>query len=391
MFGELRSMLQRPPSEALWEAVAALVLRAAREDAARAAREWWPYVEEHVARWGEVRRVAPEAWASAESAVVATLPWGLVTAVEVGPDAARAREWGMLREAGRLEGVREVTLVGARVRVEEIAAWLEREGSISALELVGPWGDEEALDRALELEGMSRIVTLTVRKQPLSSGALHLLAAAPLPALKAVQLVRAQLDDEGVQILSRAVWLGQLAHLALSFNRISDEAAAALVQHEALAGLGGLLIDHNALGDAAAAALATAPLAETLKVLALDHNRIGVRGAEAIAASAALGELAALTMHHNTLGAEGLLALVASPHLSDAIKAELRRVARVNASPYRVKSVTRMADAPEKQGRELRRLVPRGQGWAEARELSVRDEARAKPTLSAIKLAHEPD
>lgn len=379
-------MLQRPPSVGLWEEVAAVVERAAREDGERAVREWWPYVVEHLGRWDRgVRRRAPEGWVAAAREGVRGLPWEVVTALEVRPE--EAGFWAKLRDEGRLSGVTELALSQEVVRVDVVRGWLALVGQLEDLALIGPWSDEAVLGEVLELDAMARLEGLATFRQALSAGTLRLLADASLPALKSLRLASARVDDEGAAILARARWIGQLRHLLLPGNRISDAGGVALVEAVGASEVFGLQLDHNALGDATAEALASSPRLGAIEVLALSHNRITARGAQALADAPAIAGVTSLSMHNNALGPGGLLALVNSPHLRDEVKAELRRVMRVNASPYRVKSVARMGEVPEKQGRELRRLVPRGQVWAEARALRDQEEVHAKPALGTIKLS----
>jgi uncharacterized protein (TIGR02996 family) len=146
----------------------------------------------------------------------------------------------------------------------------------------------DPLGRLLASPAVAGVDALDLSDNPLRADGLRALAAARLPALRTLRLVRTGPDTDGVRALAGSPVLGGLRSLSLAVNN---------------------------LGHRAAAALAAAPHAANLRVLDLGQNRVGADGAAALAASPHLRNLIQLDLAENLIEDAGADALAESPHL----------------------------------------------------------------------------
>jgi len=155
------------------------------------------------------------------------------------------------------------------------------------------------------------------------------------PIVRAVDLSRCRLGDDGLQRLLASGALGAVTHLNLSDNGLTGLSAAALagcadlgavrhldLSHNRLETRGAVTLSRprsfdrlehldltdNVLGPDAVAAILSGPMQSTLVELALAHNPIGAGGVRALTA-AAPPALATLDLRRCKLGAAGLAAL----------------------------------------------------------------------------------
>jgi uncharacterized protein (TIGR02996 family) len=139
---------------------------------------------------------------------------------------------------------------------------------------------------------MSDVEELDLSDNNLGPEGAAAVAAASLPRVRALRMLRTGPRDEGVRAL----------------------AASGLVE-----GLRSLYLGGNNLGPSAAQALAKAAAAENLRVLDLTDNRLGDDGAIALAHSPHLRNLILLDLAGNLVEDRGADALAESPHLDGLI------------------------------------------------------------------------
>jgi hypothetical protein len=195
-FGELRSLLQQAPSEALWEQICALVFPAKWE---KAADQWLPYAEDHLDRsWPDVLRVWPERWRGRKAAPRATQ---LVRHCEVDPK-ARSLE----------------TFLGALERIKP---------PLTSLDLsYYPQLSEEERGRLFavigSLEQLRRLRLGIARQQVMGA----LLESGVVRRLEALELHGETLDKPGVRALCASDQLGLLRELALEGEALTAQSYA---------------------------------------------------------------------------------------------------------------------------------------------------------------------
>lgn len=152
------------------------------------------------------------------------------------------------------------------------------------------------ITRLVSAPALARVEELDLGDNNLGPDGLAALAAARLPHLRSLHLMRTRARDEGVRSLAGAEFLGELRSLSLGGNN---------------------------LPPAAAAALAESPLVANLRVLDLRENRIGERGAQHLARSRHLKNLIALDLSSNQMEDAGAFALAESPHLDGLLALDL--------------------------------------------------------------------
>jgi hypothetical protein len=269
-FGELRSLLQQPPSAALWGRLCEL-LDAPEWD--EAAERWLPYAADHLDReWPDALREWPERWWLRVRQPAAVM---LVRAFS--PGSLNERQVARLVETIPACGVslREVRLHldgrSERGPVERLGALLgptarrvELRASHASGALLSGLLAEEAAVEVLRIEG-----TLD------QSGALLalLLEGEALPSLRSLTLDYNSAEAHWLAAaLPRCGLAGQLEVLALRGARLQAAGAKAMARHwwERLESLS--LVDAGIDGDALAAVLAQTPALHTLDV---SQNALG--------------------------------------------------------------------------------------------------------------------
>lgn len=181
----------------------------------------------------------------------------------------------------------------ARALVTELTR-LADPPQLKTLDLSGNRLTAEQLTGLLAAPVLSAVEELDL-SEDLGVGALRAIAAAELPHLRSLHLLRTRPTEDEVRTLAEARFLPELRCLSL----------------------GG-----NYLPPAVAAVLAGSPVTN-LTVLDLRENRLGDRGAAALANSPHLGKLAHLDLSQNIIEDDGADALAESPHLGGLIWLDL--------------------------------------------------------------------
>jgi hypothetical protein len=277
-FGELRSLLQQAPSEALWEQVCALVFPAKWE---KAADQWLPYAEGYLDRsWPDALRTLPIKWASRKRP-----PSALQLVRHARLEGLTPGQLGSVVEllgAAAMQ-IAQVSLSGGRAldAQEAVIFWRALEGTLREVRMVkhnltGPMGLEMAQTAALEglrsLELREVWMRADAMDALLGSGRLGALRRLwlermsqswPMPLVEALEAsgLSAQLEvlalidtqlEASLQPLSRQDWPA-LRELRLCGVRLDVAALSMLLQ--AAPQVDALYIGENGLPDAAVAAL----------------------------------------------------------------------------------------------------------------------------------------
>ena len=315
-FGDIRSILQGPPTEEGWQQLCALV--GSWEDEA-IAEVLLPYAQEHLRRWPDALRVAPKRWVGrARAGQKLSAAWALVRHVDLSRMGLWDEDLRRLARAGVLRHARQLQLrfnwIGARG-----AELLARTTELDELELL------DLSDNTLEDEGgvalaratsLPRLTNLSLGSNRLGVASLTALGeAAFTPQLRALTLRNNHLSDAHMRALASAP-LVALEHLNMSNNLLGDQGVHALFgRHHALHGLRELELYRNDIGAAGARALAW-QAGEAITALSLNSNRLGDEGFRHLMGSANLRHIERLYLSHNELRDESLLALTDTPHMT---------------------------------------------------------------------------
>lgn len=135
------------------------------------------------------------------------------------------------------------------------------------------------------------------------------------PALRRLVLSSNAVRAEGLQALSSAALVKQLATLELAHCHLKDDGAAVLGGALGFKALQSLELAGNSFTKAGMQALAKAPVLARLERLGLAHNKFQTEGGKALAAASDLSKLRVLALGHNWLGSLGLRALLANESL----------------------------------------------------------------------------
>ncbi len=172
---------------------------------------------------------------------------------------------------------------------------------LRTLDLSGNRLGAEHLQRLLASPMVSTVDDLDLSDNHLGTAGIEVMAAASLPFLRSLHLVRARPETEGIRALREARFLPELRSLALGGNVLPPQAGEVLAGAAGVANLLVLDLRDNRLGDAGAAALASSPFLRNLVLLDLSTNEIEDEGAEAIAESPHLNGLIYLDLHANMI------------------------------------------------------------------------------------------
>lgn len=267
-FGEIRSILQKPPSSTAWGALCD-ALKAMPEDELHA--QALPYAESLLSRWPDHLRLMPERWMD----TIGPLP--SLEALHPAASLARSLVFDVLDDA----------------RIDEILL----------SELIAPL-------HIISFESCSCF------GQRARSRLINLVHAPYADALEHLSLWSRHLRASGVLALTDARWLEQLRSLNLGANFIGDEGLREFLSHtdQRWVRLETLLLANSDLSDAGARALAYANLDE-LRYLDLGENFIGAQGALTLVNALNFTSLEALMLPRNSIKDAGAIALSRAPSM----------------------------------------------------------------------------
>jgi uncharacterized protein (TIGR02996 family) len=173
---------------------------------------------------------------------------------------------------------------------------------LKVLDLSGNRLTAEQLGPLLASPALSAVEELDLSDNNLGPVAVRALAAASLPHLRSLQLMRTRPEEDGVRALASAGFLRELRSLTLGGNNLPAGSAAVLARTPAVANLRVLNLREN-LRDPGAISLAESARLSNLVHLDLATNLIEDDGADALADSPHLGGLIHLDLHENVISA----------------------------------------------------------------------------------------
>jgi Ran GTPase-activating protein (RanGAP) involved in mRNA processing and transport len=227
-----------------------------------------------------------------------------------------------LRDLPQASGLTHLTLSRCALTADHIGliARHPRLRSLAHLDLTQNLLDDYALAELLRAPHLDSLVTLDLGDNPTLSPAagdrFALAPASPCARLTTLGLRGCGLHDDGVIGLTRSSHLAALEILDLSANSIDQAGVRALCRARAFTGLQALSLSNNALRDSSLMALSHWPTLQRLTYLDLSKNRFQPPALSELATSRHVHSLQHLNLSLNGFGDRGLLALAGSPHLS---------------------------------------------------------------------------
>lgn len=231
-FGELRSIISSPASEASWEALCSKLDAAMRQQPERTRAELIPYLRAQLERWPRAHlRVAPEGWIDSALSGAHVAQLELVTTIVIQLRYLSAAELKALFHHHRLTAVRHISLWTVGLGAEQLQELLSAPVATQLQEL--HLGRNELGDRGVELicQHSSKLLALRVLSLPEndigSGGAWALAQSTLLDRLERLNLYANHIGEEGLLSLAAAPIHGPL-ELELRDNAMTRESAQAL-------------------------------------------------------------------------------------------------------------------------------------------------------------------
>ncbi len=249
-FGELRALLQSPPSAQVWASICALFEGWPEEDLSDRAL---PYASGHLSRWPQGLRVAPARWV------------------------ARLARGEAVPAIGAVE-----QLCGVSLSLAEQEALLGGLAALPAhLSLISR-AEERMWHRPARMASWSATLDASTaevipKDHEERTLAWWALGAHPSHTLRELTWRGAGLTAAALRAARQAPWWPHLTRLDLGSNLLSDEGVALLASLP-LGSLRELSLRDNALSMQGLTCLRDAPWAPQLEALSLGHNAIGVDG-----------------------------------------------------------------------------------------------------------------
>jgi hypothetical protein len=303
LFGELRARLHGAPSVQSWEEIARLIDR--WPDLTELEEQIIPYAAQHLARWPDSMRIAPQEWLTRMLNGERTPGLSLVRGVVAQGMSLRDAHVARMAQLPALSQLRALDLMDNDIGPDGVRALLGAVfiSTLSVLRLgdnrIGADGAQliahsSALQnlRALDLSNprqAARAAYAMVRPSTNratfgigSLGALHLAQSPWLRALEHLDLAYNTLNAAAARVLARAPISRSLVELELSYNDIGSTGLAALCSADSsFESLQVLSVRENGISDDGAYALATSRLM-SLRQIDLSLNRIWSGGMSAL-------------------------------------------------------------------------------------------------------------
>jgi uncharacterized protein (TIGR02996 family) len=134
---------------------------------------------------------------------------------------------------------------------------------------------DQHLMRLVESPLMRSVEDLALNDNNLGPEGVSVLAAARLPKLRSLQLIRVRPEDSGIEALMDLGIARELRSLTLSGNFLGPRTAVTIAGSEWIANLRVLDLSENRIGDIGAVALARSPNLDNVLHLDLRDNEVG--------------------------------------------------------------------------------------------------------------------
>lgn len=398
-FGELRSILQEPPSPQSWAKLCLVIERFGPGELERVAL---PYACAHLTRWPITMRALPHRWLvlllSGRS-----VPWmPLVRHLDMSSSAllhdvacaalmrqpaleyldslciksverVSFRGVQLLLSSPHLHNLGALKLSGLGLYDQTLEAILSqlRAVALRRLDLSQNSLTLRGLEGLLHTPGLQKLSALNLSDNPLGDIGAKLLGRAKVWAeLSELSLDRIGLSEQGARALAGAPWLPQLKHLSLRQNPIYHVGAHAIFSCKAMTSLESLDLSGCRVGLQGVRSLVRSAPPHQLKALGLAGEpgfSLGPRGAGLLSEAEGLSSLSSIDLAWNDVGDQGLDKLIRAPWIKGVGKLVL--------------SHNRLHDS------SLMRLERALDQLPQLRELDVRANAftaNAKTTMKAL-------
>lgn len=327
-FGELRSLLQRAPSEGVWSRLCRVIEAWGRaEFEARAL----PYVRDHLKRWPDHLRRAPQRWADDLLRGQGDVwPWSITRTLELrsvpldelveleDQPAEGDRALELLLQTEALYSVTHLMLTDLGITDEGCARLLEYPGisRLRSLRLQGNHLGAEGVSRIARTKALSELVALDLRANHWGGYEEAIAQLAHSRALRGLESldIECDLTPQDLEALLTTSNFPELRHLGLEgcFHQVAIEAdefselhAGMLNRAITLPRLTSMSLANNMLTDVEVEEIIASPWVERLTELDLAWNDLEDHGVGALTQCDALADLTSLSLRGCPVGEQG--------------------------------------------------------------------------------------
>jgi Ran GTPase-activating protein (RanGAP) involved in mRNA processing and transport len=296
LFSELRSLLQKNPSEELWLKICKNI---DLWDLEKLSEIGLPYASAHLVRWPEnVWREAPTRW---------------------------------VRKLLAGEKIPKIAIVGrlileSKLKKLNIATFFNNIlfSKLFYLDLSKNKINDDDMDLVFSLEKQN-ILAISFSYNKIGDVGLTKLAKSPiLLGVEYLDFKDNNIGSNGIKALASSDFIRRLYALDLSGNNIGNSGAKEIANSINFSNLKELVLDHNGVGFDGISALASSVYMSNLEELWI-FDDIDDRSAIALAASPHMKNLKLLRLCDDYITDIGAAALAKSPYLCEEIRAEWRR------------------------------------------------------------------
>lgn len=301
MFGQLRSLLQQPPSAALWGQICEALDRWPRREARDQAI---PYIEGHVSRWPSHLLVAPTTWTK-------KLMFGQLV-----PGMTLVRT---LQLKGKSLGPQSIKPIGRLI--EKIP--------VQVLDLSDADLQDRTLKLLIEQPFMRNIHTLNLANNAITGKGLSALASASnCHGIEVLDLSRNRLRQHHLKSLAKEGGLPGLHTLKLSHAQLTHEDLEALIDVGLLSRLRSLSLEQcQVVGAMSWRRLFLEVDWSQLEHLNLAHTKLDQGDMNALAQATTMSKLKVLNLNHAAIGPGGMSTLMDCEHFGELTHCALRHCA----------------------------------------------------------------
>lgn len=318
MFGEVRSVLQRPPSEANWEELCQLVSQDWRRPGFE--EDLLPYILSHLDEWPDSMRTTPLRW---RDGLVrgASMPFmGMVRVLDATGMGLKNEDMWTLAKSPVMRHITGLILAGNKIGWRGLNHLFEGEEApaphLRSLDLSHTAIGGEGVRMLAATEALPRLESLSLEGLGLSRDAIDVLTSSEtLPSLTALSLARNDLAARHLEVLAEGELFERLRVLSLDENNLGAHGGLRLARRAKISHLAGLSLVRCNLPSPIIEAIGRRPRALSCSVLRLSHNP-GISALGALISTDALPSLRILEVDGERVHREDLLAAASSEKLT---------------------------------------------------------------------------
>jgi hypothetical protein len=306
LFGELRACLHGAPTAQSWSEIVRLI--DLWPDLTELEEQVIPYAAQHLARWPDALRIAPQAWLTRMLDGEQLPGLSLVRAVVAQGMSLRDAQVAKMAQSPALSQLRALDLMDNDIGPEGVSALL---GAvfISTLYVLRLGDNRIGADGAQLIAHSSALKNLRALDLSNPRQAARTAYAMMRPADPRRSSLNVGIGALGALHLAQSPWLRAFEHLDLAYNTLNAAAARVLARAPISRSLVQLELSHNDIGSTGMAALCAEDASfQSLEVLSVRHNGISDDGAYALATSR-LSTLRLVDLSLNRIWSGGMTAL----------------------------------------------------------------------------------